>query len=302
LSRCAYDQNLTPDPNKSQAAFPYGNPIEYCGNLPGIFRAEQVKEGFEANSLPSDYQAFSPGDVLAAAQFLKNQKGAVKIGALSGSMGGLNIIRAASIQNGADNDFDGRLLDALLAFSPVGDVNTVLYVANTNQFPCGMAERVRFYSTQIKGTGIRNFDVDREGAIEDYFMLLNGVNIVRKLKIPVFIFYTLTEYNDHPNEGMAYKSKTDTMMLGHTMIRSLLGHFGHNWRSDPYWGDKVVLTYFKLLLAHNDSQIGDDPGFPSLGPRTNNPYIIDLKVNKKDADMLLSEESIIPFILKNCFD
>ena len=124
--------------------------------------------------------------------------------------------------------------------------------------------------------------------------------MVQKLNIPLLIFYTLTEHDDYPTEGLAYKAKTDKMMLAHTIIMSLLGHFSDGWRSDPYWGDKVVLTYFKLLLADNDPWIGEDPGFKSLGPRTNNPYIIDLKIDEQDADMLLCEESIVTFILNYC--
>jgi hypothetical protein len=43
----------------------------------------------------------------------------------------------------------------------------------------------------------------------------------------------------------------------------------------------------KELWTHNDARIGDGPGFSSLGPRTDNPYIIDLKVKRKNVEILL---------------
>jgi hypothetical protein len=63
----------------------------------------------------------------------------------------------------------------------------------------------------------------------------------------------------------------------------------------------VVLTYFKRLLAQKEPGIGEEPGFSGLGPNTDNPFIIDLKIKRKDADKFLSQESIVQFLAGWCF-
>ena len=217
-------------------------------------------------------------------------------------MGGLNIIRAAFIQEKPDNNFDSGLLDAILAFSPVGDFNTIQYSrGNYDSLPCNIADLAKYYSNQIYGTGIRDFETDPAGATEDFLELMNGVKILPAIKIPVLIIYTLTERNVYPTEGFAYKAQTAKMKLGHTIIMSLLGHFNDTWRSDPYWGDKVVLTYFKGLLGEKDPRLDNHLDFTSLGPNEDNPFLIKWKMENENYKTFLSQRSVVEFFEGVCF-
>lgn len=290
LSRCAYLPSLAPDPTRSQPLFVGGDPIQDCGILNSAFR----NSSFTPNTLISDSSGLG-GDILAAAKYLQEQTGATIIGALGGSMGGRYLVRAASIQGNPDTDFPAGLLDAILVLSPVGDENTNRFSFPSTSFPCGIVKTAEFYSINVPGTGIRDFTADPVGAVEDFFGILSGVKAIENVDIPIFIIHTLTDNQTFIHEALAYKAKTDKMKLGDTLLLARLGHFHEIWQADPFWMDQVVLTYFKGLLAKNNSQIGDNPGFSSLGPNIDNPLIVNLKFKPEDADKFVSQESIVPF-------
>ena len=304
LTHCAYknidsdlDGQLDPDPTSSVPPRIGSSPTRFCNRLPNDFR----DPSYTPNSLPSGRGPWRAGDILAAAQYLKDTKGAGKIGVLSGSNGGLLAILAASNQDRTDNDFDAGLLDALLVFSPVGDFDTNLFSSSQTEFGCFSANEARFYSKNVNGSLNTDFDSDPEGTVKEYFDLLNGVSAIEDVKIPVLILYALTDNQISADQILAYKAKTDKMKLAHTMIMTRLGHFHEMWQSDPFWADKVVLTYLKKLLARKDPKIGDSPGFLSLGPNAHNPLLVSLRVKKKDGGKFLSKDSIAPFLLDACF-
>ena len=83
------------------------------------------------------------------------------------------------------------------------------------------------------------------------------------------------------------------------MIMTRLGHFNEIWQSDPYWMDKVVLTYFKKLLANQTVAITDNPGFSSFGSNTTNPFILDVKFKKKEEDVnkFLAPSSVASYLV-----
>ena len=299
LSRCAYlPGTRAPDPARSHPISVGGSPTEDCDLLGLGFR----DPSFTPNTLIADNGAFSYGDILAAAKFLEQQTGTKKIGALGGSRGGLVVIRAAALQGEPGTDFPADLLDAILPLSPVADDNTSRFTSANTVFSCFEASQAEFYSTTVTNSSIRNFQTDPIGAVEDFYALLNGVNIIETVRIPVLIISTLADRDDFaPVYGaLAYKTKTDRMKLGHTLILTRLGHFTEMWQSDPFWMDQVVLTYFKRLLARQDSRIGEDPGFQSLGPNEDNPLIVDLRFKRRDADNFLSQNSIVPFLRGVC--
>jgi len=299
LSRCAYlPGTRLPDPTRSHPISIGGSTTEDCDQLGFGFR----DPSFTPDTLIADNGAFSYGDILAAAKFLQQQTGTKKIGALGGSRGGLVVIRAAALQGEPGTDFSADLLDAILALSPVADDNTTRFTSASTDFSCFEVRQAEFYSTMVNGSGIRNFNIDPVGAVEDFYALLNSVNVIEDAKVPVLIIQTLTDRDDFtPISGaLAYKAKTDRMRLGHTLITTRLGHFSEIWQSDPFWMDQLVLTYFKRLLARQDSRIGEDPGFQSLGPNEDNPLIVDLRFKRRDADNFLSKDSIVPFLRGVC--
>ncbi|MFC1491309.1 hypothetical protein ACFLQ0_01820 [Nitrospinota bacterium] len=297
LTRCAYEYGtFDPDSTRSQRGKVGAPRTQGCGNLPEQFRTPE----HTPNTLPGDYQAVSPGDVLAAAMYLKDVKGARKVGALSGSNGGLNIIRAAWLQDQPGTDFRPFLLNAILAMSPIADHETIQYVMESSRFSCGRVDAAEYYSG-VHGTGIRDFSAEPAGALLDFFALVNGVDVIKDVRIPVFILYSLTENDDFATEGLAYKAKTDRMRRGHTMILPVLGHFHQFWMADPYWADKMALTYFKGVLAPRDTRIGDAVSFSSAGPATDNPYLIDLTIKKKDTDKFLIKTSVVPILSGVCY-
>jgi hypothetical protein len=297
LSRCGYSAGDPPQPDdgKSQPRRVDGPPSEFCSELDSAFRDTT----FDPDTLVSGFGSFGAGDILAAAQLLRDETGTDTIGALSGSRGGLTLIRAATIQDNPDNDFAAGLLNAILVFSPVADDNTSQLASSNTRFSCVRPRAAEFYST-INGSGLRDFS-DPEGAMEDFFRFLNGVEAIQTVKIPILIIQTLTDDQTFINGALAYKAITDKMRHGHTLIMTRVGHYHEMWRSDPFWGDKVVLTYFKRLLANDNAEIGEDPGFGSLGPNSDNPLIVKLRLQKTDADKLLSQESVVPFLLEACF-
>lgn len=297
LSRCAYSLvGLAPDPARSVPITVDGNPVEACGGLNNAFR----DPSFNPNTLVSDRSGLG-GDILAAAKFLQEQTGATMIGALGGSRGGLHVIRAASIQGSPDTNFPSRLLDAVLIPSPVGDENTNRFSDSSQSFPCAIVRAARFYST-VAGSGVRDFTADPIGATEDFLGMLNGIEAIEKVDVPGFIIHTLTDDQTFIHEALAYNARTDKMKLGETLLLARLGHFHEIWQADPYWMDRAVLIYFKRLLARNNSQIGDDPGFQRLGPNDDDPLIVDLRLKREDADKLLSRESLVPYMRGVCPD
>jgi pimeloyl-ACP methyl ester carboxylesterase len=297
LSRCAYSPvTLDPDPARSHPARVGGSSIQDCEALNNMFR----DPSFTPNTLVSDFAGLG-GDVLAAAKFLRDQTGTSMIGALGGSRGGLALIRAAAIQGKPGTDFPAGLIDAILVMSPVADDNTGEIASSSTTFSCSRVRAAEFYSG-INGSGIQNFAGNPVGAAEDFFGLLDGVAAIENGKIPALIIQTLTDMDDAtPIHGaLAYKAKTAHMKLGHTLFMARIGHYHEMWQSDPYWADKVVLIYFKRLLAKNNSQIGDNPGFSSLGPNDDNPLIVHLRFKKTDAVKFLSQESIVPYLVAPC--
>jgi hypothetical protein len=295
LSRCAFSQvNLAPDPARSVPIFVGGSPVEECINLNVAFR----DPSFTPNTLVSDRSGLG-GDILAAAAFLQAQTGTSIIGALGGSRGGLHVIRAAAIQGGSDTTFPAGLLDAALILSPVGDENTNRFSDSSTTFPCSIARAAQFYST-VAGTGVRDFAADPVGATEDLLGTLNGLAFIRKVEIPSFLVYTLTDDQTFAHEALAYQIRTERMRLGETLILARLGHFHEIWQSDPFWMDQTVLTYFKRLLAKDHPLIGEDPGFPRAGPNDHNPLIVDVRVERRDRDDLVSQDSIVPFMRGIC--
>jgi pimeloyl-ACP methyl ester carboxylesterase len=293
LTRCAYDESGAPDASRSTPASFGGYPAQFCGGQVG---GEFRDPDHNPNSLITGFGAFGAGDVLAAAQYLKDVHGAQKIGVFTGSRGGIPVILAAAIQDDPGHDFDAGLLDALLVFSPSGDDNTQRYARPDASFSstCLRVSAADFYSG-IEGSGIRDFTPDPVGAVEDLFGLLNGVKNIERVTIPVLIIHTMTDNILFIDGALAYKAKTDEMKLGDTIIMTRLGHYQDTWQSDPFWADKVVLTYFKRLLAKDISGIGDYPGFDSAGPSLNNPLIVDLKFKKEDADKFVVQERIVSF-------
>jgi dienelactone hydrolase len=296
LSRCAYlPVTLAPDPSRSQPSSVGGNPIQDCGNVGNVFR----NSSFTPNTLVSDRSGLG-GDILAAAKYLQDQTGATIIGALGGSRGGLHLVRATSIQGHPDTDFPAGLLDVALVLSPVGDENTDRFSDSSTTFPCSIVKTTEFYSINVPGTGIRDFTANPVGAVEDLFGIISGVKAIENVDIPIFIIHTLTDDQVFIHEALAYKAKTDNMKLGETLLLARLGHFHEIWQADPFWMDQVVLTYFKGLLAKNNFQIGENPGFSSLGPDIDNPLIVNLKFKPEDADKFVSQESIVPFLRGVC--
>ncbi len=293
LSRCAYDGALNPDPTtRSQPRRVGGFSAEFCGNLPTDFRVPS----FTPNSLVSGLGAFGAGDIMAAALFLTDETGTENIGVLTGSRGAPAALRAAAMDFSPVSD---ALLDALLILSPVSDDNTTQFASSRTTFSCARPLAAQFYSG-IPGSGIRDFS-DPEGAVEDLFGFLNSVKAIRGVKVPVLIIHTLTDDQTFANGALAYQAQTRKMPLAHTLLMALSGHYHEIWQSDPFWADKVVLTYFKRLLANDSSEIGDDPGFGPVGPNTDNPLIVKLKFKKKDADKFLSQDSVVPFLIDACF-
>ncbi len=291
ISRCAYKEgSLDPDPSRSQANFVGLDPILFCDRLPLAFRDPD----FEPNSLPTGFGAFASGDILAAAQYLKDVHGAQKIGVLTGSAGGISLFRAASIQDDPANDFDAGLLDVLLVFSPVADDNTIRFTRPDPSPSCFRISAAEVYSG-FPGSGIGDFVADPVGAVEDLFGLLNGIKNIEGVTIPVLIIHTMTDNILFIEGALAYQAKTRKMKLGKTIIMTRLGHYQDMWQSDPFWADKVVLTYFKRLLAKDIPSIGDGPGFSSLGPNTKNPLIVKLRFRRKDADRFVVQESVVSF-------
>ena len=289
LSRCAYDNSLNPDPDRSQAAFVGAFSAQACGGLPFDFRLPS----FTPDSLITGFGAFGAGDILAAALFLTDETGTEKIGVLTGSRGAIAAIRAAAIDDSPHGD---KLLDALLILGPVSDDNTSQFASSNRIFSCARPLAAQFYSG-IPGSGIRDFSSDAEGAIEDLFGFLNGVKTLEGVKVPVLIIHTLTDNQTFANGALAYQAQTRKMPLAHNLIMTRVGHFHELWESDPFWAEKVVLTYFKRLLGGNNSAIGDDPGFGPLGPNTDNPLIVNLLFRRRDAEKFLSQESIVPFLI-----
>src|SRR5262245_6770256 len=293
LSRCAYTAALAPDPARSVPIFVGGNPVEECINLNVAFRVP----AFTPNTPVSD-RSGPGGDILAAAAFLQNQTGTTVMGAIGGSRGGMHVIRAAAMQGGADTVFPADLLDAALILSPVGDENTNRFSDSSTTFPCGIVTAAQVYSG-IAGSGVRDF-ADPVGATEDLLGINNGLGAITNVEIPSFIIYTLTDDQTFAHEMLAYQAKTRRMKLGETLILARLGHFHELFQADPFWIDQVVLTYFKRLLAKDNLQIGADPGFPSIGPNSDNPLIVDVRVDRDDRDDLVSQQSIVPFMRGIC--
>jgi pimeloyl-ACP methyl ester carboxylesterase len=295
LSRCAFlPGSLAPDATRSVPIFVGGSPIEECINLNAAFR----NPGFTPNTLVSDRSGLG-GDILAAAAYLQSETGTTLIGAIGGSRGGMHVIRAAVIQGSSGTSFPAGLLDAALILSPVGDENTNRFSDSSTTFPCSIARAAQFYSA-VAGSGIRNFAADPVGATEDLLAINNGLGAIGSVRIPTFIVYTLTDDQTFAHEMLAYQAKTRRMKLGETLILARLGHFHELFQADPYWIDQTVLTYFKRLLARNNPQIGADPGFPSLGPNSDNPLIVDVRVERDDRDDLVSQQSIVPFMRGTC--
>ena len=292
LSRCAYDGTLNPDLTRSQRRRVGGFSAEFCGNLPTDFRVPS----FTPKSLVSGLGAFGAGDIVAGALFLTDQTGTENIGVLTGSRGAHAALRAAAMDFSPPSD---ALLDALLIFSPVSDDNTTQFASSRTTFSCLRPLAAQFYSG-IPGSGIRDFS-DPEGAVEDLFGFLNSVKTIQDVKVPVLIIHTLTDNQTFANGALAYQAMTAKMPLAHTLLMARIGHYHEIWQSDPFWADKVVLTYFKRLLAKDSSEIGDHPGFGPVGPNTDNPLIVNLRFKKKDADKFLSQQSVVPFEVDACF-
>lgn len=293
LSRCAYEAGtLNPDPTRSQEAFVGGNPVQACDGLDPAFRVPS----FTPNSLVSGFGAFGAGDLIAAALYLTDQTGTENIGVLTGSRGAIPGLRAAAMDSSPQGD---KLLDALLILSPVSDDNTTQFASSNFFFSCARPLAAQFYSG-IPGSGIRNFS-DPEGAVEDLFGFLNGPKTIQGVKVPVLIIHTLTDDQTFANGALAYEAQTRKMPQAHTLLMVLSGHYHEIWQSDPFWADKVVLTYFKRLLARKNPALGDDPGFGPFGPNTDNPVVVNLFFNRRDAKKFLSQDSIVPFLIDACF-
>jgi hypothetical protein len=297
LTRCAYlPGTLNPDAARSQPIFVGGSAIEDCETLNNLFR----DPNFTPSTLVSDFAGFG-GDVLAAAKFLTDQTGTSTIGALGGSRGGLALVRSASIQGSPGTDFPADLIDAIFVMSPVADDNTIQIASPNTTFSCGRVRAAEFYSA-VNGSGIQNFAANPVGAAQDFFGLLNGVAAIANVTVPVLIIQTLTDTDDATpiNGALAYQAATAPMKLGQTLLTAGIGHYHEMWQSDPFWIDKIVLAYFKILLAKNNSQIGENPGFASVGPNPNNPLLVDLSFKKKDAVKFLSQDSIVPYLAAPC--
>lgn len=296
LSRCAYQAgSLAPDSTRSQRAMVDNPRTQFCDGLPTAFR----DPSYTPNSLVTDRTGFN--DILAAAKYLREQKKAGIIGVLGGSHGGLAAIRAAAVQGKPGTDFAGNLISAILSLSPVADQNTIQFDDPKEEFECDRAKSAKFYSQNINGSGIRSFSTDPVGAVEDFLGLTNGVNLLDDVNVPALVIWTLADETDTARSAFAYKAKSERMKLAHSLIMARLGHASEMWQSDPFWADQVVLTYFKRLLAKKNSLIGENPGFSSLGPNTDNPFIVELKVRPEDADKFLSKDSIAPYLVAACF-
>jgi hypothetical protein len=211
----------------------------------------------------------------------------------------MHVLRAAATQGGADTAFPADLIDAALVLSPVADENTNRFSDSSTTFPCGIVSAAQLYSG-VAGSGIRDFAADPAGATEDLLAINNGLGAIESVKIPTFVVYTLTDDQTFAHEMLAYQAKTRRMKLGETLILARLGHFHELFQADPFWIDQVVLTYFKRLIARDNLQIGADPGFPSLGPNSDNPLIVDVRVERDDRDDLVSRQSIVPFMRGIC--
>lgn len=269
------------------------NQARFCESLPAGFR----QPGYQANSLPSSRSAFEAGDLLAAAKYVRDTYGAPKIVLLGGSHGGLAAIRAAAIMGTTGVDFRGDLLDAIVAISPVADHNTIQYDSSSRTFECDRASAAKFYSESINDTGLSNFSNDPVHVLDEFYAMLNGVNQLDAVTIPTLIIWTLADETDVARSAFAYAAKTAKMKLAYTMMMSRLGHFDEIWRSDPYWMEKTILTYFKSALASVTGSMGTDPGFASGGPRTTNPYFLNVNLKKFDPAMFLSQDSISAYLV-----
>ena len=301
LSRCGYgatdadgDGDLDAVNANSVANFVGDtNQARFCESLPAEFR----QPGYIANSLPSSRSAFEAGDLLAAAKYLRDTYGAPKIALLGGSHGGLATIRAAAIMGTSGVDFRGDLLDAIVAISPVADHNTFQYDSASSNYECDRASAAKFYSESIHGTGLSNFSNDPVHVLDEFYAMLNGVNQLDAVTIPTLIIWTLADETDMARSAFAYATKTAKMKRAHTIMMSRLGHFNEIWRSDPYWMEKAMLTYFKSVLEPVTGLIGNDPGFASYGPRTANPYLLNFNLRKFDTAMFLSQDSISDYLV-----
>ena len=265
----------------------------FCETLPANFR----KPGYTANSLPSSRSAFEAGDLLAAAKYVRDTYGAPKIALLGGSHGGLAAIRAAAIMGSTGVDFRGDLLDAIVAISPVADHNTFQYDFSSRTFECDRASAAKYYSEIINGTGLDNFSNDPVHVLDEFYAMLNGVSQLDAVTIPTLVIWTLADETDVARSAFAYAAKTAKMKLAYTMMMSRLGHFDEIWRSDPYWMEKAMLTYFKSALASVTGAMGTDPGFASGGPRTTNPYLLNVNLRKYDPAVFLSQDSISSYLV-----
>ena len=301
LSRCGYgttdaDGDGDYDAVKEQSvANRVGdtNQARFCETLPAEFR----KPGYEANSLPSSRSAFEAGDLLAAAKYVRDTYGAPKIALLGGSHGGLAAIRAAAIMGTTGVDFRGDLLDAIVAISPVADHNTIQYDSSSRTFECDRASAAKFYSENINDTGLSYFSNDPVHVLDEFYAMLHGVSQLDAMTIPTLIVWTLADETDVARSAFAYAAKTAKMKLAYTMVMSRLGHFDEIWRSDAYWMEKTMLTYFKSVLEPSTGSIGINPGFSSGGSRTSNPYLLNLNLNKYDPAMFLSQDSISSYLV-----
>ena len=131
----------------------------------------------------------------------------------------------------------------------------------------------------------------------EFYAMLNGVNLLDDVTIPTLIIWTLADETDAARSAFAYAAKTAKKKLAHTTMMSRLGHFNEIWRSDPYWMEKAMLTYFKSVLEPVSGLIGNDPGFESGGPRTANPYLMNFNLRKFDPAMFLSQDSISDYLV-----
>jgi len=75
-----------------------------------------------------------------------------------------------------------------------------------------------------------------------------------------------------------------------------VGHFHEIWQSDPFWGDRLALVYFKRMLALGNATITTDPGFAALGPNTSNPVLVHPGFGAAAPGKLVSGDSIVPYL------
>lgn len=288
-------------------------PNHSCSYLTG-YAKQDIPEDFVPQTRYDDRNTLAHADLMAGAAFLENMAGKdIPLGGLGGSRGGATMIQTAARQHSwvMGDDLSARI-DAFFALSPYpGENYPGIYYMDGRL--CSQVRSAAAYSEvssgthilpPVPGSGIGSVSRDDLSGMNDFYRLSEIVDDVKDITDPLLIINSLNDNDVTPEQGFAFHLKSQDVDAVETLTLAQGGHNNLLWRSDPFFMNLAILTFFKNTIGAEYGGVTKDPGLTNLGPNQDNPYWVKLPKNMPGLDNLLYNEPVEVFqdvLINNCF-